>query len=405
MLIRAGGGHRIRRSKKNKRTCNDDRETAESLNPGDIHQDSIQDVWSELSEEVASNLSESVVSVAILCGSSVLFACSGIAIECQGCVTRFLTSASLVRALNDKTKHPANLKVEVRYEGSVVTGFLGKYDLDYGLAIVNVTSCLDVHAVRLTHVVDMEFLPCTKVVALGRGISGKLVATGGILTRDSRESEDSEELMLSTCKICEGWEGDPLFNTEGNLVGMNLFFVKERTVFLPTSIIFERLEHFRIFLRSEFLERLQNLKACSTGETLVLENSGADLTRCLKKNKRTDDVTSLNIKRTDLARSLEKKRTCSSGGKTTKSLISGNSDVLIDDPFEDLDFSGHPKPPIDMSDGMILVNTFEDTFGDKYGSGVWSELSETVSCNISQNVVALASCYGKKGFLHARFFY
>jgi hypothetical protein len=41
----------------------------------------------------------------------VLFACSGIAIECQGCVTRFLTSASLVRALNDKAKHPANLKV------------------------------------------------------------------------------------------------------------------------------------------------------------------------------------------------------------------------------------------------------------------------------------------------------
>ena len=54
----------------------------------------------------------------------------------------------------------------------------------------------------VSHVV-MEFLPCTKVVALGRGISGKLMATGGILTRDSRESEDSEELMLSTCKICE----------------------------------------------------------------------------------------------------------------------------------------------------------------------------------------------------------
>ena len=91
----------------------------------------------------------------------------------------------------------------MRYEGNVVTGFLGKYDLDYGLAIVNVTSCLDVQAVRLTHVVDMEFLPCTKVVALGRGISGKLMATGGILIRDSRESEDSEELILSTCKICE----------------------------------------------------------------------------------------------------------------------------------------------------------------------------------------------------------
>jgi hypothetical protein len=69
-----------------------------------------------------------------------------------------------------------------------------------------------------------------------------------------------------------------------------------------------------------FLKKKQN--CFSTGETLVPENSGADLTRCLKKNKRTDDLTSLNIKRTDLARSSEKKRTCS-GGKTTKSLISG----------------------------------------------------------------------------------
>jgi hypothetical protein len=61
-----------------------------------------------------------------------------------------------------------SIQVEVRYEGNVVTGFLGKYDLDYGLAIVNVTTCLDVQAVRLTHVLEMEFLPCTKVVALGR---------------------------------------------------------------------------------------------------------------------------------------------------------------------------------------------------------------------------------------------
>lgn len=91
----------------------------------------------------------------------------------------------------------------MRYEGNVVTGFLGKYDLDYGIAIVNVTACLDVQAIRLTHVVEMEFRPSTKVVALGRDLSGKLMTTGGILTRDSRESEDSEELMLSTCKICE----------------------------------------------------------------------------------------------------------------------------------------------------------------------------------------------------------
>jgi len=51
-----------------------------------------------------------------------------------------------------------------------------------------------------------------------------------------------------------------------------------------------------------FLKKKQN--CFSTGETLVPENSGADLTRCLKKNKRTDDLTSLNIKRTDLENKL-----------------------------------------------------------------------------------------------------
>jgi len=72
MLIRADGGHATRRSKKNKITCNDDRDTTEPLISGDIHQDSEQGIWSELSEEVALNLPGSVVSVAVLCGSSVL---------------------------------------------------------------------------------------------------------------------------------------------------------------------------------------------------------------------------------------------------------------------------------------------------------------------------------------------
>lgn len=97
MLIRAGGSHRTRRSKKNKRTCNDDRETTESLNSGLLlprfctcffyifmivfivvlfhvsltrrYSSGLKtSVWSELSEEVASNLSKSVVSVAVLDG-------------------------------------------------------------------------------------------------------------------------------------------------------------------------------------------------------------------------------------------------------------------------------------------------------------------------------------------------
>ncbi|XP_039827511.1 uncharacterized protein LOC120689270 [Panicum virgatum] len=56
---------------------------------------------------------------------------------------------------------------------------------------------------------------------------------------------------------------------------------------------------------------------------------------------------------------------------------------------------GYPKIDI-PTDDLVLVNNFEDTFGDIYGGGVWSELSETVASNISQNVVSLASFYGEK---------
>ena len=52
---------------------------------------------------------------------------------------------------------------------------------------------------------------------------------------------------------------------------------------------------------------------------------------------------------------------------------------------------------VNPSDGMILVNTFEETFGDVCGQGVWSELSKTTSSNLNRSVVALASFKG--GFL------
>jgi len=66
---------------------------------------------------------------------------------------------------------------------------------------------------------------------------------------------------------------------------------------------------------------------------------------------------------------------------------------------------GYPKKDMPGGD-LVLVNSFEDTFGDIYRGGVWSELSETVSSNISQNVVSLASFYGgKKDFCMHGFFY
>jgi hypothetical protein len=43
--------------------------------------------------------------------------------------------------------------------------------------------------------------------------------------------------------------------------------------------------------------------------------------------------------------------------------------------------------------GVILINTFEETFGDMHGEGVWRKFGEKAS-NINDNVVALASFNG-----------
>jgi hypothetical protein len=60
-------------------------------------------------------LSKSVVSIALthgdLVGQNVLFASSGIAIECQPNFTKFVTSAILVRALNAERNGHDDIKV------------------------------------------------------------------------------------------------------------------------------------------------------------------------------------------------------------------------------------------------------------------------------------------------------
>ncbi|KAF8700656.1 hypothetical protein HU200_034003 [Digitaria exilis] len=64
----------------------------------------------------------------------------------------------------------------------------------------------------------------------------------------------------------------------------------------------------------------------------------------------------------------------------------------------DLESLGYHKLPSNVSgDGMILVNTFEETFGDTHGEGVWTKFGEKAS-NLNDNVVALASFNEKKGF-------
>jgi hypothetical protein len=76
----------------------------------------------------------------------------------------------------------------VRHEGNeVYEGFLAEYDLDQNFAVVNVYAFLDVH-VGLKHVLDISSHGELLLVALGRGISGKLIARTVMLSSDLRVS-------------------------------------------------------------------------------------------------------------------------------------------------------------------------------------------------------------------------
>ncbi|CAM0952313.1 unnamed protein product [Alopecurus aequalis] len=325
-------------------------QTLDVIISGDLYRDvnseerdSSQSVWSELSKEVAAKFSRNVVSIAVSDGNAVLFACSGIALQRQPLVTCFLTSSSLVRAYNDKKREGhGSLKIEVRRGGDVAKGLLGDYDFDQEIALVNIVIfSLGSHPVDLNH--QVEFLPSSKVVAVARADSGTLMAMTGILTGDSTGSEDGKELMLSTCKISEAWEGGPLFDCDGNFVGMNLFLVGEGTSFVPRGIIIKRLEKYMP-----------------------------------KNNAET-------VRHIEIQRQEQPWPYC----------------TYLRDRSGDLDSLSYPKPSeATISEGLILVNTFEDTFGDLYGSGkgIWSQLGKAVCQNLSRVVVSLASFSGETRF-------
>uniref|UniRef100_A0ACD5YG67 Uncharacterized protein n=1 Tax=Avena sativa TaxID=4498 RepID=A0ACD5YG67_AVESA len=353
LQIKRAGNGLTESSNKNKRICKGGGEELDFIIAGDLKldinsevpidnfRDCDKNVWSELSKEVTSKFSRTVVSLAISDGHKVLFACSGIALQRRPLVTCFLTSSSLVRTYNEKKiEGYGSLKIEVRRNGKVARGLLGDYDFDQEIALVNImVFSLGVRPVDLYH--QVEFLPCSKVVAVARADSGTLMATTGILTSDSSGSEDGKQMMLSTCKISEAWEGGPLFDSDGNFVGMNLFLDCEGTSFLPRSIIIKR------------LEKYMPKKKVKTVRHVKIERQVQPWPYCTYARDRSGELDSL----------------------------------------------GYPKPSA-ATGRLKLVHTFEETFGDLYGSGkgVWSQLSKAVSQNLNRVVVSLASFSGEKRF-------
>ncbi|WVZ67373.1 hypothetical protein U9M48_016460 [Paspalum notatum var. saurae] len=273
-----------RSSTKSKTICN--RETTELLISGDLHVESNQGAWSEPSEEFASKLSESVVSLSLSNGHTVLFRCSGVGILCEGYASRILTSASLVKALNDKRKDHGNLKVEVHHGDCTTTGFLGEFDLDCNIATVNVRTPPNLRAVHLR--LYGEFPPDCNVVAVGRDISGKLITTSGKLNCDL--SGHLPSLMTTTCKISEVSEGGPLVDFDGNFLGVNLTRSTEGTLFVSEDGIIGQFCEFLIFLEDIEFPMSVSAGESSNGE---MPNSDQEVHQDVLNEYQSGDLESL----------------------------------------------------------------------------------------------------------------
>ncbi|KAF2924365.1 uncharacterized protein [Oryza sativa Japonica Group] len=388
-------------SKKRKKACKSRGETRK------LHEDNIfeeefgslknsgQGAWSELSKVVASNLSESVVSLASFDGDIMHSACTGVVIKTDLFGTSYLTSASLIRSFDDESKIMPFVSIEVHLpKKQVAHGWLYKYDLQYNIAVIETKFFPGLRAINLEH--QLQFESHSKVVAVGRCFkSGKLMATSGVLT-DDPSGVYRKELMISTCEITMAGVGGPLIDLDGNFVGMN-FYAKKRTPFLPRSTITECMANFKTY-RGE-LKKLDSTTGRSTNE---IQESPATSKSYLEGLEGCSDSFELR----NSSRKPENEQESSSSSDSEENPIENDPffmetaspflPVADGDEFgkfliKELTSQGYPLPAV-LDGGMRLVNTFENEFADD----IWSKLTKKVASNMSRVVVSLASFNGEE---------
>uniref|UniRef100_A0A0E0K4E4 Uncharacterized protein n=1 Tax=Oryza punctata TaxID=4537 RepID=A0A0E0K4E4_ORYPU len=157
-----------------------------------------EDFMNELNVELATKLSQSVVSLA----------------------------AFNVRSMHKCTDISKFGQIEVCLpNGQCVKGVLQCCCLEYNIAVIKITEFTDLCAIQLER--------RSKVVAIGRIFAeGRLTATHGMIT-DKQSKLD-----------CEAGIGGPLVDFSGNFVGMN-FYDDDKTPFLPRNEIIMCLRRFR----------------------------------------------------------------------------------------------------------------------------------------------------------------
>nr|CAB3453969.1 unnamed protein product [Digitaria exilis] len=182
-------------------------------------------------------------------GENMLFACSGITLPHGTTIlelTRFVTSACLVREFNEKRNRDDKLRIQVRLPDNTTTdGFMGLYDAD--IAIVTCIGKLCAHPVDLCLEASPD-CPDGHVLAAGRAFS-----SGGFMAMSGSLSNESPNILLSDgpC-FTEAALGGPLVGIDGRFHGMIFDLCHDAgesiksAKFLSLKSLYDRLELFQI---------------------------------------------------------------------------------------------------------------------------------------------------------------
>ncbi|KAM0873675.1 hypothetical protein ACQ4PT_037913 [Festuca glaucescens] len=206
---------------------------------------------SESSKRLASEMNQSVVSLASFNGFAKKFSCTGIFIKEKACSATILTSASLVRVPGSAHMIDDNLRIEVCLpDGFRVVGILKCYNLHYNVALVEIMGFWRPRTIKIS---GDPVTSSMDVISVGSLFAHRrLMAVEGKVLIGKQSELDCRELCVSTCKITKAGIGGPLIDTDGNFVGIN-FYDEEETPFLPRDVI----------------RRLLNNKWSSTDDSIV----------------------------------------------------------------------------------------------------------------------------------------
>jgi len=315
-----------------------------------------------------SDLRRGVVSIALWSDEVLVYSCSGIAVRhthgfIQDHHTVFVTSARLAQKFNDNRTRDDNLRIEVHAsEDRTLHGFLPLYDEKKGIAIVTSFNLHYMYAMDTWSPVDFPGGTLNNdLCAFGRAMDGTLM--GAIC---SHPVVKDKGLSTVNCEITEsGYGGPVLYFAPGgsvHIAGLIIKSVKGKITLLPTKQLHTWLD------------------------------------RCLKKTRKTSRFPGYSLP------------------KGVKTVIPSGCMVRS----KILQSLGYPLPPPLLFElNGRLAGRFEQYFGQlhcwegypfhfdhNYGPDpIWDQLGESVTQQISQSVVSIASfkdnkrCFACTGLL------